>query len=169
MKLKISEIQQLDYILKLFPVFHELAMKMDTSPKFQLVFELNHQFATGDFVQFASENGTEVIFYDPGKTTIREIDWERITPLKLARESLQKKTNINSFESRDFFPYKKLLDNPDVLFLFLLEIVKDIKIQNENHGFILPKVVKNVVSENSNYSFILLDDIEYDVIGLKQA
>ena len=169
MKLKVRQIQQLDYILKLFSVFHKKITNSDSVPEFKLVFIVNNQLATGDFIQFASEYENELSFYEPGKTSITEVECERIASLRFARELLQKKTGINSFGSRDYFPYKNIVENPDVLLLFLLQIVEDLSNQTEKDDYSIPKVVKNVVFENSDYPFILLDDIEYDVIGLKEA
>lgn len=78
MKLKVRQIQQLDYILKLFSVFHKKITNSDSVPEFKLVFIVNNQLATGDFIQFASEYENELSFYEHGKTSITEVECERI-------------------------------------------------------------------------------------------
>lgn len=167
MKLSIYQVQQLDYLLKLMPVFCKVATKDESFPSFQLVVESDGNEYIGDFIEFVNDTGTLIGSLHFGKTNRSQDDWELMNSLKAARERLQQITHVNQWEYNGSFPYNRLAENPDILLSFLIGIVKDIDIETDE-SLPLP-VIKNANYNGSSYPFVFFNGTDCRLIGLIAA
>ncbi len=155
MKLKINQIQFLDFVLK--RIQSKEGNFLNNNGKLSIVIDINGALWTGDFINYSNFKIKNVTLDYDGDFSTSEI----------AFSSFVNKSNIDFFEH---FYFNKKLYNIDKsnLYLLLNELFETLN-KVDCSKLKADSIIFNAENLNSNFKlpFICInDDIEYDVVSL---